>query len=439
MQAAPDIRSHGAPVVRPDGPLAMSAAAVVTAAWCLALGLIVVKPLFVTHDSVSNYAHVWYVQDQLWNHHSLPFSMPVLGHGDALAFPYAFIPWMLSALLWPLLGSWSVTLALVVGTAGLIAATFWSFPELRHGWWAAATLINPALVAAPLSGQLPFIWAAALLVAAIGCWRRRAWRSATISAGLGQATHPAVVLPLALLLVAWWWPRETRRPLLARCCAVSVVMAVPAAVLVLISPVVGDTPRSSAIANLVGTVSSRGLVLAVPIALVALRRRWLMTATPWLPAACAAAVAALNAALVLPLHMPGAVAALHRSPDTQLLRFIDSPRFVRGATYRILRARDSRIGMYQLLLNHGRLDSEFFPESMARQSWPTLEKYSTFLRARRVDFVIIFDNYDRERQTNEHDLLRRLVREKSCGARRVGARLVGHGAGFDVYRVVRTC
>jgi hypothetical protein len=439
MRAAPDIRAHVAPVVRSDGPLALGTAAAVAAAWCLALALIIVKPLFVTHDSVSNYAHVWYVQDQLWNHHRLPLSMPVLGHGDALAFPYGFIPWMLSALLWPLAGSWAVTLSLVVGTVGLIAATFWSFPELRHGWWAVATLINPALVAAPLSGQLPFIWAVALLLVAIGCWRRNRRRSATICAGLAQATHAAVVLPLALLLVVCWWPREPQRRRLARCYAISVAIALPAAVLVFISPVVGDTPTSSALANLVGTVSSRGLVLAVPIALVALRRRWVATPTPWLPVACAAAVAALNAALVLPLHMPGAVAALDRRPNTELLRFIDSPKFVPRATYRILRAQDSRIGMYQLLLHHARLDSEFFPESMARQSWPSIEKYSAFLRARHVDFVIIFDNYDRERHTNEHDLLRTLARRRSCGPGSVGARLVDQGAGFDAYRIIRTC
>lgn len=429
MPVAPDQRTWA--------PVAVGAFALVTAGWAVVLALILGKPLFVTHDSVSSYAHVWYVQDRLWHHHTLPFTMPVLGHGDALAFPYGFLPWITSALLWPLLGSWAVTLALVLGTVALVAATFWAFPELRRGWWAAATLVNPALVAAPISGQLPFIWAMAMLLGAVACWRRRRHGAATVLAGLGQATHAAVVLPIGVLLLAAWWPWERDRRRLLRCYAVSVAIAVPAAAIVFASPVVGDTSTATALANLVGTVSSRGLVLAVPVALVALQRRT-PAASVGLSAAAFAAVAALNAALAGALHVPDAVAALTRRPNTDLLRFIDSPAFVPGATYRILRARDHRIGMYQLLRHHARLDSEFFPESMARQSWPNVEAYSAFLRARRVDVVIIYANYDRERHTNEHDLLRALTR-RACGANVVGARRVRPGDGYDVYRIRRAC
>ena len=80
-----------------------------------------------------------------------------------LAFPYAFIPWMVAALLWPLMGEWSVTLVLGAGFVGLVLATFWAFPELRRGWWTVAVLVNPALVEALLLGQLPFLWAATML------------------------------------------------------------------------------------------------------------------------------------------------------------------------------------------------------------------------------------------------------------------------------------
>jgi hypothetical protein len=387
---------------------------------------------------------VWFVQDRLWHHHHLAFAMPVLGHGDALAFPYGFIPWLLSALLWPLLGSWGVTLTLVAGTVALIAATYWAFPELRQGWWAAATLVNPALLAAPISGQLPFIWAIAMLMAAIGSWRRGRKAAAAILAGLGQATHPAVLLPIGLLLVAGSWSREPDRRGLLRCYLVALIIAAPAAVLVLASPVVEDTTAAVALANLIGTVGSRGLVLLVPITLVALRRRTCdagpLPTAAWLPASAFLSIVALNFVLMFPLHVPDAVGALTRRPNTALLSFIHSPRFVRGATYRILRARDGRVGMYQLIRNGARLDSEFFPESMARQSWPSLQRYSAFLRSRRVDFVIVYDNYDRERRTNEHPLLRTLARRAGgCRPALVGAQLVHAGEGFDVYSIRRTC
>ena len=106
---------------------------IVGAGWAVVLLLILRHAVFVSDDSISNYGHVWYVSDRIWRYHHVPWSMPVIGHGKALAFPYAFVPWISAALLRPLLGDWVVTLWLVVGTIGLIAATFWAFPELRRG------------------------------------------------------------------------------------------------------------------------------------------------------------------------------------------------------------------------------------------------------------------------------------------------------------------
>jgi hypothetical protein len=423
----------GVAAIRSPTAASRAVLAAVAAAWTVMLGLILVKSLFVSHDSVSNYAHVWYVQDRIWHHQTLPFAMPALGHGDGLAYPYAFLPWTICALLWPLLGSWSVTLALVAGAVALIATTYWAFPELREGWYAPAALVNPALIAAPLSGQLPFIWAMTLLLAAVGSWRRARHRRATVLGALGQATHPAVVGPIALLLVIAWWPHERDRRRLARCYAISALVAAPAAMLVFLSPVVGDTSWTTAAANLAGTVGSRGLAIAIPVALVAARRH---DAGP----RAFVAVTALAVALALPLHVPSAVPSLTRRPDTELLRFIGSPAFTPGATYRIMRAKDGRVGMYQLLRHRARLDSEFFPESMARRSWAGVESYSAFLRARKVDDVIIFANYDRERRTNEHALLRELARRGgACRRSLVGARLVYAAGDYDVYRIRRGC
>ena len=46
----------------------------------------------ISSDTLSNYVHVWFVADQLWHGHGLPFHMPVLAHGDALAFPVRLHP-----------------------------------------------------------------------------------------------------------------------------------------------------------------------------------------------------------------------------------------------------------------------------------------------------------------------------------------------------------
>src|SRR5205085_352667 len=61
----------------------------VAGAWLVVLGLILSHSLFVSHDTLSNYSHVWYVAEQLRAGDGLPFHMPVLGHGDPPRHPDA--------------------------------------------------------------------------------------------------------------------------------------------------------------------------------------------------------------------------------------------------------------------------------------------------------------------------------------------------------------
>jgi hypothetical protein len=419
---------------------------IVAAAWTVVLLLILRNAVFVSDDAISNYGHVWYVSDRIWRFHHIPWSMPVIGHGRALAFPYALVPWLTAALLRPLVGDWIVTLWLVVGTVGLIAATFWAFPELRKGWWAAAVLVNPALVVASIIGQLPFLWGASMLMGAVACWRRRRYGLAAVLAGLGQATHPAVVLPMGVVLVAWWWRWEPDRRRLLRYYAASLLPAIPAALLVFASPVFGDSSPVVVATSFFGTLGVRILVLAIPIALVIVQRRLRSTTTPsrvitHFPAVACAVLLLSNVVFAGPLEAEYSWGALDRKPDTQLLTFIKSNNFDPGATYRILRAHDGKIGMYQLVQHDARLDSEFFPESIARNNWPDVTKYSHFLRKRRVDFVIIFRTYDREWRTNEHQLLRDLneTGPNGCDASRVGVRQIREPQAFDVYAIRRGC
>jgi hypothetical protein len=306
--------------------------------------------------------------------------------------------------------------------------------------------VNPALVVASIIGQLPFLWGASMLIGAVACWRRRHYALAAVLAGLGQATHPAVVLPIGLLLVAFWWRWEPDRPRLLRCYAVSLIPAIPAAWLVVVSPVFVDSSPIVIATAFLGTVAVRSLVLAVPIALVAVQRRYQATGSPsFAPARIACGVFAVlllsNIVLMEPLESTYSWGGLNRRPDTQLLSFIKSDKFVPGATYRILRAHDGKIGMYQLVEHHARLDSEFFPESIARHSWPDVAEYSQFLKTRRVDYVIIFESYDREWRTNEHDLLRELKNRSSgpCVESLVGVHTVTAHEAFDVYRIRRDC
>ncbi|HRW41956.1 MAG TPA: hypothetical protein P5193_10465, partial [Microthrixaceae bacterium] len=86
------------------------ATAVIAAAWAVIGALMLLRPVFISHDSLSNNVHVWFIADQLWSGHGIPMHVPALANGQALTFPYASIPWTTAALLWPLLGDRAVTL-----------------------------------------------------------------------------------------------------------------------------------------------------------------------------------------------------------------------------------------------------------------------------------------------------------------------------------------
>ncbi len=408
--------------------------AVVVTGWLVVLALILRHRIFVSHDSVSNYAHVWYVADHLRHAHSIPFRMPIIGHGDGLAFPYAFLPWVTAGIAWLALGSWAVTLWLVIGCVGAIVATFWACPELGDDWLGIAALLNPAVVAGAIIGQLPFMWASALLLAGIGCWRRSFRWQAAVLVGLAQATHAAVVLPIGIVVVAAWLPWERERRRLLKWYARSLAISVPAALLVEMTPAFGDTSLPSKVANLLVTLVVRVLIVAVPIFLVAVGRSRFRVVAPVLAGLGVVA----NVALFAPLSLRYAWTALDRNPDKAMLAFVDSPAFVKGQTYRVLRAGDGKIGMYQVMVNGGRLDSEFFPESIARKSFGDVSAYSSFLRARKVDAVIVWDTYDRQFRTDEHRLLDQLTAQ-GCSPPVVGARVALRLEHATMYAIDRSC
>lgn len=397
-------------------------------AWAAGLALILSHPIFVTNDSLSNYGHVWYVADVFWGGGGIPFHFPEIGHGDGLAFPYGFLPWFSAALVRPILGDWATTLWLVIGGLGVLAGTVWAFPELRKPLPATLLLANPLMVESVILGQLPFLWATALLFFGVGCWRKGwTWR-AILLVGLAQAGHPAVLLPLAGLLFAGRLPFESNKRRYLLSYLATLIVAAPATWLVLTSPVVEDSSTASLLANFVGTVSLRAGVVAAPFVVLLLLRKW---NAHWLWGAVAVA-AVLNVVLI-PIRDTGyGWGALLRTPDEQFVPFLESADFQPGATYRLLRVADGKVGMYQLIRHGGRLDSEFFPESINRRSWPSLDAYRDFLRGRHVDYVLIYRAYDVRYATNEHDLLDQMVRE-GCAVRSTPSEQ------FDVYHVMGPC
>lgn len=360
--------------------------------------------------------------------------MPVVGHGKGFAFPYAFLPWFTAAIFRPLLGDRVVTLWLVAGTVALVAGTFFAFPELRRGWLAAATLANPALLIGLLNGQFAFVWGGAALLGAIGCWRRGQVVAATVLLAAGQTIHPAVICPIALVVVIAALPWERARPALLRNYGISLVFTLPAIYLVLRSPVFVDSSGLVKAWNFLNTVGPRCIIIAIPVILILVSRRRSDAATGMV---LLGLVLVLGAIMWVPVGAPFAWRALDREPDQAMAPFLHSSLFRPGQTYRLLRLSDGRVGLYQLLRAGGRVDAEFFPESVLRRSWPSEELYSKALRERHVDVVMIWDSYVQGAHTNERDVLDHMAGNPParCDGPLVCVRLLDSTTSYRVYSV----
>jgi hypothetical protein len=409
----------------------------VIVAWGYVIVRLLSHRVFASHDTMISYAHVWYISQRLWHGHGLPLQMPVLAHGQAFAYPYGFVPWTTAALFRPLLGDWVVTLWLALGAVGTAVATFWAFPELRRHWWAVAVLANPALVAAPLNGQLPFLWASALFLVAIGCWRRERRIAAIVFAALAQITHPAVLMPIVAVLVLACLPWERNRRGLITAYLWSVLFALPAVWFVLRSPVFTDSSVQTKLANFFSTVGPRCLIIAVPV-LLAVAKRHLRD---WAAPLTVAVLVAANLAMWPPMGIPQAWRWLRHKQDPDAQQFVQTSAFVPGATYRVLLTSNGKHGEYIMLTHGARLDSEFFPESMAINSWPSVRAYSDALLRRHVDYVLDWHSYNRRWKTNEHTMLERLteVNAQACHDYLVSVRHVVTESRYDLYAVDRSC
>lgn len=427
---APAPRAEPAAVDRVRGGTV--ALVLVGAAWVVVLALYLRHRIVLSSDSVNNYVHVWWIARDLWHHGRIPLRMPVLGHGDAFAYPYGFFNWTTAAIVWPLFGDWTVTLWTALGAVACLAATFFAFPELRRGYWAAAVLANSAILESMLFGQQSFAWAAALLLAGVGAWRRGHKVTAVVLVGLGQATHAAIVLPIGVIMVALCLPFVRDRAEVLRWYALTLVITLPAVVLVFASPGYADTPASSRALNFFITLGPRVLVVALPLLFVAMRSTGVRA---YAPLALVLSLTA-NAAFELPLNVAYQWRALDRTFNTATLdTYLHSDEFVPGATYRVLRgAGDGKLGLYRVVEAGGRLDSELFPESMAMHNFKTLADYEHLLCVRHVDFVIHYASYDASRGTNEHEMIARLA---APGDHRVQLRRVQSAPGHDVYAVNR--
>jgi hypothetical protein len=227
---------------------------------------------------------------------------------------------------------------------------------------------------------------------------------------------------------------ESKRALL-RQWLISIVPAIPAAWIVFASPVAIDASRIYTAWIELETLALRSLIVVIPVGLILLQKRDVRRSAP----AWAAGVLVAGQLLTIPISgMVVGWGALVREPDPVLAAIPQSASFEPGATYRVLTSADAKYGLYSVVRGGGKIDSEFFPESMHRGKFKDEHEYAAFLTRRRVDFVFAQHRYKRFK-SNELDLLSELSAPQVGCFDGIQVHTVEAAPTYDLYAVERGC
>ena len=363
------------------------------------------KSFFFGSDSAHHYAHVWYISDQIFHHARFPLHIRFLESGKALAFPYAVVPYLVTALPYTVLGDRAVTIAIVAGFAFYGYAATQARPALRDPRLLALIYVNTFLIEGLLSFQFAFLWACGFFFMCVEAVDKRRWATAAVWAVLAVTTHlvvGAVAVAGYTLFAVIRRPRDSL-PLLSAM-AVAALVVLPYALYVRTTPAVESTPAQHIWGTLRYMARFRGAEVALPFVVSMLAG---VLRPLFLPAFLAMAVtlgARLNGSYVN-------VYGLNHSSSPFYGDFIRSPEFDRSLTYRVLEPNDREDGAYQLIRSSAVLGQEFFDQSQFRLWWDTPEMYACFLGAKKIDVVLLEKDYIPKFNRNEHTRLAELGQE----------------------------
>lgn len=376
----------------------------------LVVGIVLSKTFFLGSDSANDYAHVWYISDQIFHHARLPLHVAGLERGDALTFPYAIAPWLLAAGPYALIGDRAVTITMVLGFLLYGYAATRARPALRDPRLLSLVYINTFLIEGLVSFQMAFIWSCAFFFLFIEMTDRGRWSPGALFAVLAITTHPFAGGASVALYATYAAVRRPKDVLpLAASLAVAALVILPFALYIRTTPAVDMTTQKDLWATLRFIARYRGVVVALPLVVSAFApafRRWYLVV-----------FAAMALTFVQRIEQNKVnTFGFDRNSRPFYGEFLKSPAFDSSLTYRVLEPNDREDGAYQLLRGGAILGQEFFDQSQFRRWWTTPEQYACFLGARRIDVVLIERDYPRKFSQNE-DV--RLAEFESRGAARV--------------------
>ncbi len=183
------------PRVRPRRPGAV-ALGVMLAFWLVVLGWYLAHRIVLSSDSMNNYVHVWWIAAISGTTAISRGGCRCSATATRSRTPTASSTGPSAALLWPLFGNWASRCDHRARRGRLHRRHVLRVPRAAARLVGCGRLANPAIIEALLFGQQAFAWGAMLLLFGVACWRRDRRLAAALLVGFGQATHPAIVLPI---------------------------------------------------------------------------------------------------------------------------------------------------------------------------------------------------------------------------------------------------
>jgi dolichol-phosphate mannosyltransferase len=391
---------------------------------------LLINPIFLGNDSVHNYAHIWYISDQIFSHASLPLHISLLDSGRAIAFPYAFAPFLAGAIVFRLLGDWTVSAMMAIALLGTVWAAGKAHPIMRTPWVMLLFVINPFLIDAVYSFQFATLWSAFFFFLFMWSMNERRHLLAAVLLWLTISTHPIMGGFAVGGYVLWHLivDRSKLRPLALMFVPVGVGL-VPIVWMMFLTPSVGENSLKTVTLSVLDVLPRRATIFWAPFLFVIFApsiRNSYRIVLPLLTGGMVLGV--LMATGPLRISYGSYYGALHFSTDIYA-DYFQSPQFHPGATYRVVEPNDREDGMYRFIRHGAVLANEFFSESMFRRNW-TVDQYGCFLAFKGVDYVVMEKAYMVNSPANEQDVLDGLA--SSGGA---PVTYVDPGGKFTVYDV----
>ncbi len=394
-------------------------------------GDILAHRLFLAADSMHNYAHIWYLSDQIFHHATIPIHVSLLDGGKAVMFPYAIGPYIAGALIYPIFGDWAVSLLMAIAVVGTVWAAGVARPAMRDPWLIALFVLNPFFIDAAFSFQFASLWSALFFFLFVRAFERQQTVPAAVLLWLCVSSQPVMgslaagVYGLAILVLH----RERFGRLLMIGVPVGLAL-IPIYWMTLMTPSLSDN-TAAFVRTTASSIVARGTFFAAPFAFSAaapLLRRYYRPALSFGIVAAVVGVLFMGGIVRFYRSPSGYYGVIHDSSDVYA-QYFASPAFQPGMTYRVLEPRERSDGMYRFIQHGAVLSNEFFSESEMYRNW-SADQYGCYAAYKGVDYVVVERAWEQRSHLNEGQLLQSLV---SSGSASVS--YTDPGGRFVVYNI----